>query len=59
LDQYRKQLATTLVGGGYRSMANERFGMDLYMLFPVNFSTDTYNNSYAPVIRAGFIYHLK
>jgi hypothetical protein len=59
LDQYRKRLATTLVGGGYRSMANERFGMDLYILFPVNFSTDTYNNSYAPVIRAGFIYHLK
>lgn len=59
LDQYRKRLATTLVGGGYRSMANERFGMDLYVLLPVSYSTYTYNNSYAPVIRAGFVYHLK
>jgi hypothetical protein len=59
VDRYRTQLGTTLVGGGYRSMANDRFGMDLYVLLPVSYSTNTYNNSYAPVIRAGFIYHLK
>jgi hypothetical protein len=59
LDQFRHQVSSTLVGGGYRSMANNRFGMDLYILLPVNYSTNTYNTSYAPVIRAGFIYHLK
>ena len=59
LDQFRHQVSSTLVGGGYRSMANDRFGMDLYILLPVNYSTNTYNTSYAPVIRAGFIYHLK
>jgi hypothetical protein len=59
LDEFRHQVASTLVGGGYRSMANDRFGMDLYILLPVSYSTNTYNNSYAPVIRAGFIYNLK
>jgi hypothetical protein len=59
MDQFRHQVSSTLVGGGYRSMANDRFGMDLYILLPVNYSTNTYNTSYAPVIRAGFIYHLK
>lgn len=59
MDRYRTTLATTLVGGGYRSMVNNRFGMDLYLLFPVRYSTYTYNQNYSPVIRAGFIYHLK
>jgi hypothetical protein len=58
-DQFRHQIASTLVGGGYRSMANDRFGMDLYFLLPVRYSNTTYNTSYVPVIRAGFIYHLK
>jgi hypothetical protein len=58
-DQFRTRLSSTLVGAGYRSMANERFGMDLYLLLPVGYSTTTFNNSYSPVIRAGFIYHLK
>lgn len=58
-DRYRTTLATTLVGGGFRTMSNDRFGMDLYILLPVNYSTYTYTQSYSPVIRAGFIYHLK
>lgn len=57
--EFRQQVSSTLLGGGYRTMANDRFGMDLYFLLPVSYSTNTYNTSYAPVIRAGFIYHLK
>jgi len=54
----RYTFRTSLVGGGYRQMANNRFGFDLYLLFPVITSIDNAVNS-APVFRGGFIYNLK
>ena len=54
----RYTLRTTLAGGGYRQMASDRFGFDIYVLFPVITSADNAVSS-SPVIRGGFIYHLK
>jgi hypothetical protein len=60
VNQGRSQESTMLLGGGYRSMASDRFGMDLYVLLPVNNATNTNDSGgFSPVIRAGFIYHLK
>jgi len=54
----RYTFRTTLVGGGYRQMANNRFGFDFYVLFPIVTSIDNAATS-SPVIRGGFIYNLK
>lgn len=52
----RYTVQSTLVGGGYRQMASDRFGFDLYLLFNVANSGNLSNNQ--PIIRAGFIYNL-
>jgi len=54
----RYTFRTSLVGGGYRQMASDRFGFDLYLLFPIITSADNAVNN-APVFRGGFIYNLK
>ena len=53
----RQNIQSTLAGGGYRQMASDRFGFDLYLLFNVA-NTNGVDNS-RPIIRAGFIYNLK
>lgn len=52
----RYTVQSTLVGGGYRQMASDRFGFDLYVLLNVANSANLRNNQ--PIIRAGFIYNL-
>jgi len=54
----RYTFRTSLMGGGYRQMASNRFGFDLYLLFPIVTSADNAVNS-SPVFRGGVIYNLK
>ena len=54
----RYTFRTSLVGGGYRQMASNRFGFDLYLLFPIVTAASNAVNT-APVFRGGIIYNLK
>lgn len=55
--EYRNTIQSTLAGAGYRQMASDRFGMDLYLLFNVANSNGVTNSR--PIFRAGIIYNLK
>ncbi|GEO03693.1 hypothetical protein AAE02nite_13570 [Adhaeribacter aerolatus] len=53
----RQNIQSTLAGAGYRQMASDRFGFDLYLLFNIANSNGVRNSR--PILRAGFIYNLK
>jgi len=57
VNEYRQNIQSTLAGAGYRQMASDRFGFDLYVLF--NVANSTGETSSRPIIRAGIIYNLK
>lgn len=57
IGKYRTSIQSTFVGGGYRQMANDRFGFDVYVLF--NVGTNSAFSGSQPVIRGGIIYNLK
>ena len=54
---YRQNIQSTLAGAGYRQMASNRLGFDIYLLFTLA-NTNGVDNS-RPIIRAGLIYNLK
>ncbi|MDB5261274.1 MAG: hypothetical protein JWQ14_555 [Adhaeribacter sp.] len=54
---YRQSIQSTLAGAGYRQMASDRLGFDIYLLFNVA-NTNGVDNT-RPIIRAGLIYNLK